>query len=47
MEKSLRERIEIVTSTAGASEPTLPLFDSGQPDFAERLDEFLSGFGEH
>jgi hypothetical protein len=36
----LREGIEIVTSTATASEPTLPLFDSGQPDcIAIRLDQ--------
>jgi hypothetical protein len=26
--------------------PTLPLFESGQPDLAERADELLAGFGE-
>lgn len=26
--------------------PRLPLFNSGQPDFADRVDEYLVGFGE-
>lgn len=26
--------------------PTLPLFSSGIPDLAERVDEYLKGFGE-
>jgi hypothetical protein len=26
--------------------PSLPLFESGQPDLAERADELLAGFGE-
>jgi hypothetical protein len=27
-------------------EPILPLFSSGKPDLAERVDEELAGFGE-
>jgi CopG-like RHH_1 or ribbon-helix-helix domain, RHH_5 len=27
-------------------EPRLPLFASGQPDLAEKVDEMLAGFGE-
>lgn len=42
----IREGIETVTSKHAVAEPTLPLFDSGQPDLAERVDELLSGFGE-
>jgi len=26
--------------------PKLPLFESGDPDLAERVDELLAGFGE-
>ena len=42
----IREGIEVVTSQHRAAEPTLPLFESGEPDLAERVDEFLEGFGE-
>jgi hypothetical protein len=42
----IREGIDVVTSKHAVSEPTLPLFDSGQPDLAERVDEILDGFGE-
>ena len=42
----IREGIDTVTSKHAVSEPTLPLFDSGQPDLAERVDELLGGFGE-
>jgi hypothetical protein len=28
-------------------EPYLPLIASGKPDLAERVDEHLTGFGEH
>ncbi len=28
------------------AEPTLPLFESGQADLAERVDDLLDGFGE-
>ncbi|HET6683412.1 MAG TPA: CopG family transcriptional regulator [Gaiella sp.] len=42
----IREGIGLVTGAHGAAEPTLPLFESGQPDLAERVDEHLAGFGE-
>ena len=42
----IREGIESVTARHRVAEPTLPLFDSGQPDFAARVDEYLAGFGE-
>lgn len=42
----IREGIDIVTSRLQAAEPRLPLFESGQPDLAERVDEELAGFGE-
>lgn len=42
----IREGIEVVTARHRVAEPTLPLFDSGQPDLAERVDEYLEGFGE-
>ncbi len=29
-----------------APAPRIPLFDSGDPDLAERADELLEGFGE-
>jgi len=42
----IREGIDTVTSRLRASEPTLPLFESRQPDLAEHVDEALAGFGE-
>ncbi len=42
----IREGIETVTARHQASEPRLPLFESGQPDLAEQVDEALAGFGE-
>ena len=42
----IREGIEAVTSRHRAAEPTLPLFESGQSDLAERVEEYLAGFGE-
>lgn len=42
----IREGVEIVTGRHRAAEVRLPLFESGQPDLAERVDEELSGFGE-
>ena len=42
----IREGIGLVTGTHRVAEPRLPLFDSGQPDLAERVEELLSGFGE-
>ena len=40
------DRIGLVTGTHRIAEPRLPLFESGQPDLAERADERLAGFGE-
>jgi hypothetical protein len=42
----IREGVELVTARHAAAEPRLPLFESGQPDLAERADEALEGFGE-
>lgn len=42
----IREGIGSVVGTHRIAEPRLPLFDSGQPDLAERADEHLRGFGE-
>ncbi len=42
----IREGVEIVTKRHQTAEPTLPLFESGQPDLAEHIDEALDGFGD-
>ena len=42
----IREGIGLVTGSHRVAEPRLPLFDSGQADLAERVDESLTGFGE-
>jgi hypothetical protein len=42
----IREGIGLVTGAHRIAEPRLPLFDSSQPDLAERVDELLPGFGE-
>ena len=42
----IREGIEAVTARHRLAEPTLPLFESGLPDLADRTDELLDGFGE-
>lgn len=42
----IREGIDAVTARHRAAEPLLPLFESGQPDLAERVEEALTGFGE-
>jgi Arc/MetJ-type ribon-helix-helix transcriptional regulator len=42
----IRDGIRLVSAEAGAVAPRVPLFDSGQPDLAERTDELLAGFGE-
>ncbi len=42
----IREGIGLVTGTHRIAEPRLPLFESGQSDLAERVDELLGGFGE-
>lgn len=42
----IREGIGLVAGTHRAAEPKLPLFESGQPELAERVAELLGGFGE-
>jgi hypothetical protein len=42
----IRDGIESITGRHRAAEPTLPLFESGMPDLAERVDDLLGGFGE-
>lgn len=42
----IREGVEHVTGRLQMAEPTLPLFDSGDTDLAERVDDALGGFGE-
>lgn len=42
----IREGIDTMTARHRVAEPTLPLFESGSPDLAERADELLDGFGE-
>jgi hypothetical protein len=42
----IREGIQLVTGRARGAQPHLPLFASGDPDLAERVDEHLVGFGE-
>lgn len=42
----IREGIGLITGTHRIAEPRLPLFESGQPDLADRVDEHLAGFGE-
>lgn len=41
----IRRGIDTVTAEHRAAEPTLPLFESGRPDLAERADELLEGLG--
>ena len=42
----IREGVDIVTSRVRTAEARLPLFESGSPDLASRVDEELAGFGE-
>jgi hypothetical protein len=42
----IREALDAATAKAIPPRPKLPLFKSGKPRLAERLDEALSGFGE-
>jgi hypothetical protein len=42
----IREGIGLVAGTHRVAEARLPLFESGQPGLAERVDEHLAGFGE-
>ena len=41
----IREGVSNVVERS-APEPRIPLFDSGDPMFAHRVDELLEGFGE-
>jgi hypothetical protein len=42
----IREGVELVSARHRTAEPTLPLFDSGQPDLAAPIERHLEGFGE-
>ncbi|MEX0631040.1 MAG: CopG family transcriptional regulator [Chloroflexota bacterium] len=42
----IREGIGTVVGTHRIAEARLPLFESGQPDLAEQVDEYLAGFGD-
>ncbi len=42
----IREGIALVTAATKPPEPRLPLFESGDPSLAERVEEALTGFGE-
>jgi Arc/MetJ-type ribon-helix-helix transcriptional regulator len=42
----IREGVAVIAERHAAREPTAPLFNSGDPDFASRVDELMEGFGE-
>lgn len=42
----IREGVALVTRDLAPPHPQLPLFASGQPDLADRVEEALRGFGE-
>jgi Arc/MetJ-type ribon-helix-helix transcriptional regulator len=42
----IREGIRLVSTQSSKPLPRVPLFKSGTPDLAERVDEHLAGFGE-
>jgi hypothetical protein len=42
----IRAAIERLLDEEARPRPTVPLFRSGDPTLAERVDEVLSGFGE-
>ncbi len=42
----IREGIALVTADDPSPTPTVPLFESGEPDLAECVDMALDGFGE-
>ena len=42
----IREALRAITAKAVPPRPRLPLFKSGKPRLAERLDEAMKGFGE-
>ena len=41
----IREAISVLLEGATAPKPKLPLFSSGDPTLADRVDEELKGFG--
>jgi len=41
----IREALRTATAEAAPPRPRLPLFKSGKPRLAERVDEALAGFG--
>ena len=42
----IRQTLRVVTAEAAPPRPRLPLFKSGKPRLAGRVDEALVGFGE-
>jgi hypothetical protein len=42
----IREALRALVANRIPPRPRLPLFNSGKPDLAERVDELLDGFGE-
>lgn len=42
----IRDGVRLITEREGIASPTVPLFRSGAPDLAERVDEHLHGFGD-
>lgn len=42
----IREGVALVVERHAVREPTLPLFESRQPDLSEHVDEALEGFGD-
>ena len=42
----IRSAIDQLIDSERPPKPRLPLFSSGEPDLAERVDEALHGFGE-
>ena len=42
----IREGVRLAVANQSPRRPRIPLFESGQPDLAERVDELLAGFGE-
>jgi len=42
----IRRGIETVVAAEAPPRPRIPLFRTGRPDLAERVDELLDGYGE-
>ena len=41
----IREALKLITADAVPPRPRVPLFESGKPRLAERVDDALKGFG--